>query len=61
LLFNKRRISEVQELKIIDYLKAEKNDEPDDNILNSLEMSDRILSQWYVHSITNYKCNKCCT
>lgn len=47
-LFNKRRIAEVQELKVSDYLSAGMNDETDENILNSLEMSDKILSKRYV-------------
>lgn len=49
-MFNKRRIAEVSEMKVSDFLQAEQNDEMDSEIYNSLDMSEKILSKRYVTS-----------
>lgn len=49
-MFNKRRIAEVLEMKVSDFLQVEQNDELDSEIYNSLDMSEKILSNRYVTS-----------
>lgn len=44
-MFNKRRISEVLEMKVTDFLQTENNDEIDSEIYNSLDISEQILSK----------------
>lgn len=44
-LFNKRRISEVQDIRVSDFLDADSNDEIDGEIFNSLDMPEKILSK----------------
>jgi hypothetical protein len=44
-LFNKRRIGEVAELKVSDFMQIHRHDEIDREIYNSLDVSERILSK----------------
>lgn len=46
--FNKRRIAEVAELKVPDFLQTMKNVDMDTEVLNALDVSERILSKWFV-------------
>ena len=48
-MFNKRRIAEVSEMTVSDFVSVEENDEIDSEIYNSLDMSEKILSKRFVY------------
>ena len=53
ILFNKRRVSEVMEMKVTDFLmlQQQKEEETGDDIYKSLDISEQALSKRYTNTI----------